>query len=98
LVDSVPKSRREYAEELIIQAKKGLFAGLPVYGDFDKDTDTRNMIVEQIEEVVDGWNYNEFDRQMHPERLKFQEKMKSLYLAMYIALREEEEQRTTEGG
>lgn len=92
------KDRRAYAEELVEQAKRGLFAGLPVYGDFDPKTDKRDMLVEMLEEVVDAWNYNDFYLQMHPEKAEFCGKMRTLILAAYIALREEEEKRTHEKG
>jgi len=88
--------RRIFAEDLVIEAKKGLMSGLPVYGDFCSESDPRNMLHEMEEEVIDAFNYNEFDSQMFPERREFHDRMKSLYLAAYIALREEEERRSSE--
>jgi hypothetical protein len=94
----MPKSRRTYAEELVEEAKKGLFAGLPIYGDFNPCNDTRDMVAEMMAEIVDAWNYNDFYLQMFPDKVEFCGKMRSLLLATYIALREEEENRTLKRG
>jgi hypothetical protein len=94
LVNPVPKSRREYAEELVTEAKKREFQGLVKYGDFDPKTDKRNMIHEGLDEVIDKWNYNKFDSLMRPDRKEYHENVKKLVLALYILDREEEEQRT----
>ena len=90
------EKRRKYAEELVVEAKKGLLAGLPVYGDFHPESDPRNMLHEMQEEVVDAFNYNDMDIQMFPEHRRFHENMKTLLLVIYIALREEEERRSPE--
>jgi hypothetical protein len=92
----MPTSREKYAYELVEESEKGIVRGLTVYGDFCKETETRNMIAEQEEEVVDAFTYNRFDGQMRPDRFKFQEKMNTLYLAVYMALREEKEYRAQE--
>lgn len=88
--------RKKYADELIIESKKGIMRGIPVYGPFNPKTDKRCMIAEQQEETVDSFVYNGFDHQMRPDRHKFQARMNALYLAVYTALREEEEFRAKE--
>lgn len=88
------EQRRKYAEELVIEAKKGIIRGLPVYGDFDPDTDERNMLHEKQEEILDIWNYNEFDSMKFPEREVYHNRVKTLALSLYILMREEEEHRT----
>jgi hypothetical protein len=91
-------SRRELAEEFIIECKKREIQGLVTYGDFDPKTDERNMLHEGIDEVCDVFNYNKFDSLVYPDRQEHHYRVKSLALALYIALREEEEYRTRKKG
>ena len=84
-------------KEMLVEADKKLVAAIPKYGDFDPNTDTRNMIHEQITEQLDMWNYNGFDEQMFPTRKEFQRKMKQIYMVAYTMLRNEEEYRSRVG-
>ena len=58
-----PKLLREFVAKY--QAR--IVQGLAVYGEFDPDTDTRNLSHEGVEEILDVGSYMEMLEQKHPE-------------------------------
>lgn len=94
------KTKRELAEELLIEAKKREIQGLTTYGDFVPKEDTRILSYEAIEEVLDAWVYIGFYRRKYPESAPRTDGIRALLLSTYISLRrlEEEERTHNKGG
>ena len=84
-------SRTKLAAEYVLLAKKRRVEGLPVYGDFDPDTDTRNLSREAILEDVDVHNYLHFQKIKFPELHEMNLKAKRQAFELYVTLRHLEE-------
>ena len=93
----MPKSRRQLAEELLIEAKKREIEGLKTYGDFVPTEDKRILSYEAVEEVLDAWVYMGFFRKKFPDKANKTEGIRSLLLALYLALRRLEDEERTYG-
>jgi hypothetical protein len=79
-------------EELLIEYtrryKRRITEAIPKYGDFEPETDKRNLSEEAIEEILDVGSYMEMCEQKHPELARKCRRILAKAIILYGMLKE----------
>jgi hypothetical protein len=77
------RAHLELAKEFYSRYQGRIVKGVATYGDFDAETDGRNMGTECSEEILDVGSYLDFGEQMRPDLVRFIQKMRAKTILLF---------------